>query len=124
MGDSDSILTQREKMKLFYLAPALASGFDFSSLIANYKPVFTFTNVVTSTSDKDAVQDQDQDLDVDVTPEPAIECQDYWIPAEDNQSCVPDPAFVNIGCGGNAMTIQFNEKVLRPGQDVAAAFFG
>merc|ERR1712156_1223859 len=124
MGDSDSILTQREKMKLFYLAPALASGFDFSSLIANYKPVFTFTNVVTSTSDKDAVQDQDQDLDVDVTPEPAIECQDYWVPAEDNQSCVPEPEMVKTTCGGNTMTVQFDAKVLRDGQDIDAAYFG
>ena len=103
----------------------MAYTFDvqYSPIIVSYQdvsiPQISFQTVQIDTIDQVDQVDQDQDAVADAVPD----CQDYWY-ATPEGNCVPEVGLVKTSCGGNTMSIQFDKKVLRDGQDIDAAYVG
>ena len=92
------------------------SSYQLSPIIVSYQDLSLDVDV---NQDVDQDKDQDQDIGQDAVPD----CQDYWYPTPEG-NCVPELGMVKTSCGGNTMSIQFDERVLREGQNIDAAYVG
>ena len=98
---------------------------QYSPIVISYQdlsiPQLSFQTIQIDTVQVDQVDQVDQDKDAVADPVP--DCQDYWY-ATPEGNCMPEVGLVKTSCGGNTMSIKFDKKVLRDGQDIDAAYVG